>query len=115
MILDDIKTKLEIIDSRVYYGMVDEEVNETVWDYIVFNRVTSRVDANRTGFSDYYDVHIVRENFVPEGTDNNIIDVMLEIPGMRLADSECRYDYVPKPKTNIIVEMLTLRFVRARK
>lgn len=115
MILDDIKNKLEEIDERIYYGMVDDEVRETVWNYIVFNRSTLSANQNRTGYSDYYDVHIVRENFVPEGVDLEIIEKMLEIGGMRLASSDGSYNYVLKPNTNIVVEMLTLHFVRARK
>lgn len=115
MILDDIKNKLEEIDSKVYYGMVDDEVKDAVWDYTVFDRVSLKVSQNRTGYSDYYDVHIVRENFVPEGLDVSVINKMLEINGMRLADNDCSYDYMLKPKTNIVVEMLTLHFVRARK
>lgn len=115
MILDDIKTKLEEVDTKVYYGMVDDEVRETVWDYIVFNRVSLKAAPNRTGYSDYYDVHIIRENFVPEGIDIEVINKMLEIHGMRLADGDGSYNYVQKPNTNIVVEMLTLHFVRARK
>lgn len=115
MILDEIKTKLEEIDKKVYYGMVDDEMRDTVWNYIVFNRSSLKPSTNRTGYSDYYDVHIIRENFVPEGLDIEVIGKMLEIAGMRLADGDCTYNYVWKPKTNIVVEMLTIRFVRARK
>lgn len=115
MILDDIKTKLEEVDEKVYYGMVDDEVRETVWNYTVFNRVSLKPVQNRTGYSDYYDVHIIRENFVPEGLDIEVINKMLEIDGMRLAGGDGSYNYVKKPNTNIVVEMLTLQFVRARK
>lgn len=117
MILDDIKNQLETIEPKVYYGMADEEevIRATVWDYIVFNRASLKVSTNRTSYSDYYDVHIVRENFVPEGTDIEVINKMLEISGMRLADEGCTYRYTPKPNTNIVMEILTLHFVRARK
>lgn len=115
MILDDIKNKLEEIDTRVYYGMVDDEVKDTVWDYIVFNRTKLKSTGNKTGYSDGYDVHIVRENFVPEGVDIDVIEKMQAIHGMRLASEEGDYIYIMKPNTNIVVEMLTLHFVRARK
>lgn len=115
MILDDIKTKLEEIDPRVYYGMVDDEVKTTVWDYIVFNRVRFKAATNKTGYSYYYDIHIVRENFVPEDLEIEVINKVLEIPGMRLADSDCSYNYVMKPNTNVVVEMLSMSFVRAKK
>lgn len=115
MILDDIKTQLETVDQKVYYGMVDDEVAETVWDYTVFNRTKFKSTGNKTGYADGYDVHIVRENFIPEGKDLEVIAAMLVIPGMRLADEDGDYTYIQKPNTNIVIEMLTLHFVRARK
>lgn len=115
MILDEIKNKLEEIDAKVYYGMVDDEVRETVWDYTVFNRTKLKATGNKTGFADGYDVHIVRENFIPEGIDLDIIDKMQEIHGVKLASEDGQYNYILKPNTNIVVEMLTLHFVRARK
>lgn len=115
MILDEIKNRLESIDPRVYYGMVDNEVAETDWDYIVFNRTKFKSTGNKTGYADGYDVHIVRENFVPEGVDIEVIEKMQEIHGLRLAAEDGEYTYIMKPNTNIIVEMLTLHFVRARK
>ena len=114
MILDDIKSQLETVDQRVFYGMVDDVVTETVWDYIVFNRTKFSPTGNKTGYADGYDVHIVRENFIPEGVDLSVIEKMQSIHGMRLADGG-EYNYIQKPKTNIVVEMLTLHFVRARK
>lgn len=115
MVLDDIKNKLESVEPRVYYGIVDGEVRETAWNYIVFNRTRLKSTSNKTGYTDGYDVHIVRENFVPEGTDLEVIEKMLEIHGMRLASEDGEYNYIQKPNTNIVVEMLTLHFARARK
>lgn len=117
MILDDIQNQLERIDPNVFYGMVDDErVRKLnfVCNYTVFNRVKLTYNANLTSKSDYFDVHIVRENFIPEGTDIDVIDVMTDIAGMRLT-GDGEYQYVRKPNTNIVLEMLTLHFVRARK
>lgn len=115
MILEDIKGKLEQIDKRVYYGAVDEEVKETLWNYIVFNRAKFKASQNKTGYSYYYDVHIVRENFIPEDLEIDVINKILEISGMRLAEDDCLYSYIVKPNTNVVIEMLTIRFVRAKK
>ena len=115
MILDDIQSKLEEVDSKVYYGMADKEVQEQIWDFTVFGRSTLKVSPNRTGYSDYYDVTIFRENFIPEGIDRDVIEKMLEIDGMRLANADGSFEYLAKPKTNAVVEALTLHFVRARK
>lgn len=115
MILDDIKVKLEQIDERVFYGMVDNKVKETIWNYIVFNRVKFKTSQNKTGYSYYYDVHIVRENFIPEDLELEVINKILEISGMRLTEDDFNYEYVEKPNTNIVIEMLSIRFVRAKK
>ena len=115
MILEEIKAKLEEIDTNVFYGMVDDSMRETLWNYIVFNRVRLSANANKTGFSDYYSVHIIRENWIPEGLDTEVINKMLEIDGMRLAGNEGTYNYILKPNTNTVVEMLSLDFVKARK
>lgn len=115
MILVDIRNKLEEIDSNVFYGAVDPKMKEIEWNYIVFNRGPLRIGKNRTGYSDYFDIHIVREDYIPEGLDVQIIEKILEIDGMRLADMDGTYDYIYKDKTNSVVEMLSLRFVRARK
>lgn len=115
MLLNDVKTKLEEIDPIVCYGTVDPKLREMVWDYIVFNRVTLSSSSNKTSYSDKFDVHIVREEFIPEGLDLEVINKMLEIPGVRLASSDGEYNYTRKNDTGHVVEMLTLHFVRARK
>lgn len=115
MILEEIKAKLEEIDTNVFYGMVDDSMRETLWNYIVFSRSKLSASTNKTAYSDYYSVHIIRENWLPEGLDIQVIDKMLEIDGMRLAGSDGTYHYILKPKTNIVVEMLSLEFVKVRK
>jgi len=115
LILEDIKTKLEEIDENVFYGMVDDSMKDTVWNYIVFNRVNIKRSANKNSASDYFDVHIVRENFIPDGIDNEVIDKMCGLAGVNLAGEAAGFNYVFKPNTNIVVEMLSLHFVRARK
>lgn len=115
MILADIEAKLKELDPNVYYGMVDESVKITVWDYIVFNRTSITHSTNKTAATDRFDVHVIRENYVPEGFDMAVIEALCSLPGVRLAGSECSFAYVQKPNTNIVVEMLTIPFVRARK
>lgn len=115
MILDDIKNKLQEIDSNVYYAAVDLSVKDTVWDYIVFERSALSVTANKTGYTEEYTVRIIREDFIPEGLEIEVIEKMLEIPGMRLKSDGGTYEYVPKPNTNIVVEMFSVGFVRPKK
>lgn len=115
MVLNDLRDKLEQLDENVFYGAVDNRMKEALWNYTVFNRSKLKIGTNRTGYSDYYDVHIVREEYIPEGLDTEVIEKVLEISGMRLASEDGVYSYVKKDNTNNVVEMLTLRFVRARK
>lgn len=115
MILNDIKEKLQEVDPNVFYGMVDPSIRETVWNYIVFERKTMSANTNKTSFSNYFTVHIVREAFIPEGLEITVINKLLEIPGMRLTDQDGTYDYVPKPNTNVVVEMFSIDFVKPMK
>ncbi len=115
LILNDIKEKLKEVDPNVFYGMVNPKMRETIWDYIVFERKTMSKNANKTGFSNYFTVHIVREEFIPEGLEITVINKLLEIPGMRLTDQDGTYTYVPKPNTDVVVEMFSIDFVKPMK
>lgn len=116
MLLNDVKTKLEEVDPNVHYGMMAKDPEEVpVWDYIVFNRTKLRQGQDKNSLGDLFEVHIVRENFIPEDLDKEVIAKMREIPGVRPTSDDGNYDYTKKPGTDTVVEMLTLTFVRARK
>lgn len=115
MILNEIQAKLKELDEHVFYGMVDNSMQKTLWNYIVFNRTNMKANPNKTGYTDYYTVHIIREEWIPEGFEIDVINKMLEINGMRLAGNDAVYSYVPKPNTNIVVEMLSIDFMKAKK
>ncbi len=115
MILDEINEKLETIDPNVFYGAVDKKMREEIWDYVVFNRGNFRPSANKTGYTDTFVVHIVREEFIPDGLAEKVIEKMCEIGGMKLAGNESEYTYMVKPSTDAVIEMLSIDFIRARK
>ena len=115
MILADIEAALKEIDPNVYYGTVDGSQRETVWDYIVFNRTKIKRSANMTSASDCFDVHIIRENYIPEELEEEIIAKLCALPGVRLAMEDNIFVQDRKPNTNIVIEILTIPFVRARK
>lgn len=116
MILNEIKDKLEAIDPIVFYGAVKrKKMQNKPWNYIVFSRDVLKSNPNKTGFSDVYMVSIVREEFIPEGLAEEIIEKMSEIKGMKHAGTDAEYNYMVKPNTDDVVEMLTISFVRARK
>ncbi len=114
MFLLAIEDKLQEIDPNVFYGMVDKKIAETAWNYIVFNRTGVKYNDNKTAKSDAFDVHIVRENYIPEGLETEVAQKLCELPGVRLS-GETKFYYERKPNTNIVIEMLTISFVRARK
>lgn len=122
MTLKDIESKLKEIDPKVFYGIAPATLGETpdvfkkmAWNYIVFNRVKPAWSQNKTSKSIYYDVHIIRENYVPEDIEDVVVQKMCEIDGMRLTSEDGAYNYTQKPNTDTVVEALTLHFVRARK
>lgn len=121
MLLNDIKKVLKEIDPIVFYGIVPANLRDEngkkvdVWDYIVFNRVKLKNHANKTSYSDHFEVHIVREEFIPEGIDIDVIAKLTALPGVRLADDDGVFTYVMKPNTDTVIEMLTLTFTRGRK
>ena len=121
MLLNDVKNALKEIDPLVFYGITpsklcDENGYEVyTWDYIVFNRTKLKAHSNNTSFSDRFEVHVVREEYIPDGIDADIIGKLTALPGVKLADEDGVYDYMMKPGTNTVVEMLTLTFTRGRK
>lgn len=117
MILDDIQQKLQEFDPVVFYGCVDEDSKDIkdCWDYTVFNRVKLRTAPDKNSYVDVIEVHIVREEYVPDGADTAVIALMRSIPGVKLSSEDGTYNYTRKPNTGTVVEMLTLTFTRARK
>ena len=115
MILDEIKTKLEEIDPNTFYGMADKSMKDKLWNYIVFERSSLKPNSNKTSFTTTYSVHIIREDFIPDGLEEEVINKMLEIDGMRLAGNDGTYDYTAKPNTNVVIEMFSVDFIKPKK
>lgn len=115
MILNEIKEKLEEIDENVFYGAVDNRMKETLWNYIVFNRVKLTPSQNKTSYTNEYAVHIIREDYIPEGEEERVIEALKSIKGVRVASDGGSYEYVTKPSTNTVVEMFSINFVVPRK
>lgn len=115
MILDEIKSKLLEIDNEVLYGSYAKLDRTEPWDYIVFMRGKMRRNKSDTCYVDTYKVVIVREEYVPDGLAEQVIEALKSIPGVRASDSDFWYDYVIKPNTSDTVEMLVLEFTKTRK
>ena len=118
MILQEVKDKLMEIDPNVFYGMITEEDMKErdlqLWNYIVFNRIKKSQSTNKTGYGEHFTVHIIRENFIPEGLEEELIEKLCEISGIRIV-GDGTYTYVQKPNTNVVIEMFSVEFVKTKK
>lgn len=111
-----IKEKLLELEPNIYYGMIPDNVDIKEWNYFVFGQEKiSKGGTSLTDLQGYWYVTIVRENFIPDETVLDVIEKMKEITGLRLADGDYEYNYVQKGSTNIIVEMLQLKFTKMKK
>lgn len=108
---DKIKSALETIDSNVYYG-VGRFQGRTEWDCLIFGRRRRRPSGS-AGRSNRWFVAIVKEEYIPEGMEDAVIDAMKEI-SMRLATEDIQYDYVEKSGESI-VEVCTMEFEKLEK
>ena len=113
--LKEFEAKLREVADLVFYGSADDVANNSLWEYIVFWRDRTARNQNNTGFTDYYSVAFVSENYVPDERLNAIIDKIEGLPGVRLANSDIEFNYTRKPSTNAVIEIATLTFYRARK
>lgn len=113
--LEQLETKLREVADLVFYGSADDVENAALWNYIVFFRDRIARNPNNTGYTDYYTVAIVHENWVPDEMIEVVISKLESLPGVRLANSDIGFDYSRKPSTNAVVEIATLTFSRARK
>ena len=113
MILDAIEEKLKEVDPCVFYGVAENIDSESLWNYIVFDRKLVKLNENKTSFIYRYRVHIVREVWVPEGIEEEVIKKMLEIKGMKLATNDMQYTRTTKGNTGAVVEALTIEFSRS--
>lgn len=113
--LQKIEAKLHEVSGLVFYGSADDIANNVLWQYTVFWRDRTTRNQNNTGFTDYYSVAIVHENFVPDEMIYLMISKMEELPGVRLSTEDIRFDYSAKPGTNAVVEIATLTFCCSRK
>lgn len=113
-LLTDFKAVLDSFDENVYYGTADLK-KDNEWNYIVFQRDALRRKENRSGYADVINVLIVREEYIPDGLAEQLIEALDALPGVRPVEGDYEYYYGFNPNTKLVVESLKLQFVRARK
>ncbi|MCD8190167.1 MAG: hypothetical protein LUD78_08140 [Clostridiales bacterium] len=114
--LDEINAALLTCDAHVCYG-TDRELDGTdIWDYIVFRRTRTAVQtAHKGNYSDYYEINIVRQNYVPEGEALTVLAKLAAIPGVKPANGEIAYSTTVRPGTKAQLEIATFTVVAPHK
>lgn len=113
--LETFESKLKEFGLPVFYGIADTVEDGALWNYIVFSRDRTTRSPNNRGYSDYVQVALVHENYIPVGVVEEIVDKMESISGVRLAQSDVKYTYTRKDSTNAIIELAVMTFVCPRK
>ena len=113
--LTDLAEKLkEVSGLNVFYGAVPDTMDGDGWNYIVMNRQKKRKNGKSAlDYTDIYEVHVVNENYIPEDVEDNITSAICSLPGVRV-EGDMEFSYTRKKNTNIVVEILTIVFARAR-
>ena len=113
--LQAIEAALREVQEPVFYGSADDVGNAALWNYIVFFRDRRARNQNNSGYTDYFIIAIIHENWVPSEMIDAVIERMETLPGIRLANTDISFDYTRKPGTNAVIEVATLTFAHARK
>lgn len=123
--LDCIRETLEALAEKggltggVHYGMMAKD-DVDVWNYFVFNRLkTTKDKMKRRDLQTYYEVHIIHEDYIPEGYVEEVVAALenTEAVGvkLRMTDQDVQYDYTRKRKTEMVVEIATITIYRPEK
>ena len=113
--LGQIQDTLETFELPVWYGRTFSKEKDK-WNYFVFNRKElDRSGKSRIDFNYYYQVHIIMEDYIPEGFEQEVIKKITENTGLKLVDQPMQFNYTTKNNTDMVVEMLTLEFTKAFK
>ena len=103
----------EVPMEKVFYGVCTEDLDK--WNYFVFKRVNSSEEENAS-LNEYYDIHIIHEDYIPDGYEYEIIKSIREATGMRpIRSNAIEFNYRRKSNTNMAVEICTIHMTRGRK
>lgn len=115
-VLDRIKDTLTSLCSEndvpmrgVWYGACREKKLDC-WNYFVFNRLkTTKNNASRMDYQTFYQVHIIHEDFIPEGYVEKVIEALCQKDEsgtkLRPTNDDVTYDYTFKGNTGMVVEI----------
>ena len=99
--------------ERVFYGLCTEEL--PTWNYFVFGRGNSSEELDAS-LNEYYDIHIIHEDYIPDGYEYDILKAIKDATGMRpIRSGAIVFNYAQKNNTNMAVEICTIHLTKARK
>lgn len=102
--------------NKAMYGRVRSKEVPDNWNYIVFNR--RRIAATGTtgnDFTEYFEVHIIHEDYIPENVVYDVIKELETVQGLKKAKDDIVYNYAVRQETDTVVEMATITFCHALK
>lgn len=114
-ILGQIQDTLETFKLPVDYGRTFRKEKDN-WNYFVFNR--KQLEKSGRSNIDYnynYLVHIIMENYITEGFEQQVIKSIEENTRLKLVNQPHTFNYITKNNTDTVVEMLTLEFTKTFK
>lgn len=101
----------------VWYGACAAEELED-WNYFVFSRYKTKKSSNKKDMQTLYRVHIVHEDYIPEGYIEEVIAALeAQDSGakLRVTDDDIEYNYTFKSKTDMVVEIASIIFYHPEK
>ena len=107
-----IKEALQEVEPKVFYG-IGRFQNRNNWDCIVYGRRRKGKTESRAGVIIRYFVAIVKEEEIPEGMEEKVLQAMKKV-GFDKPNTETTYDYVEK-SGETMVEIATMEFSKVEK
>lgn len=112
--LDAINDALSVLGYPIHYGTAANIDKSQPWNYLVFSRDNISGNTNLSSYDTRYAVAVIHEDFVPEEDFRHVVAAMTSIPGMRFS-GEAQFDYMAKPGTTNVVELMVVRFNKPEK
>ena len=126
-VLDRIRSTLttlaedtEVPMVGVWYGACREKELK-YWNYFVFNRskTTKNNQNSKVDLQTFYQVHVVHEDYIPEGYIDTVISALQEQAEfgtkLKLTNDDIQYNYTFKGNTNMVVEIATITLYHPEK
>lgn len=101
--------------GKTFYGKANPKDGDE-WNYYVFRRKRVKKKASTsTDYKRFYEVAIVKEDYIPENHEFEIINAIEKETKLKLADDDIVIDYTFKGSTDFVVEVAVITFAETIK